>query len=192
LGSKATVSPFEVEQVVLLKSSSFLSQVPAATRKARLRNGAVLAGSLVLHAAILAALGWPIAAGFVDRSNDEDAIRVTLERSPLARRPAPEMAASPDRAASASPLRPRAPRLAPPSSVTPLGVAPVFNAGSDSQSSDQPEPRPRARRSTRRPARRPARQQSRLRQRRRRRPQSARTRALRRAAWRRRPQRAGL
>jgi hypothetical protein len=101
----------------------FVSQSKA--RKTRSRNGAVLAGSLLLHAVVLAALGWPVERRFLDRSNDEDAISVTLERSAVPHRPTEVRAASPDQASAASPLRPRAPRLAPPSSVTPLGVAPV-------------------------------------------------------------------
>ena len=96
-----------------------------ATRRTRLQNGAVLIGSVVLHAVILAALAWSTGARFPDRSNDEDAITVTLERSAVPRRAAPTIAASPDRAAAASPLQPRAPRRVAPSSVTPLGVAPV-------------------------------------------------------------------
>uniref|UniRef100_B0SUQ2 Uncharacterized protein n=1 Tax=Caulobacter sp. (strain K31) TaxID=366602 RepID=B0SUQ2_CAUSK len=94
-------------------------------RKTRSRNGAVLVGSLLLHAVILAALGWPVERRFLDRSNDEDAINVTLERSAVPRRPTEAAAASPDQASAASPLRPRAPRLVAPSSVTPLGVEPV-------------------------------------------------------------------
>ncbi len=90
-----------------------------------MRNGGVLALSLLLHAVILAALGWPVAARFLDRSSDEDAISVTLERELAARRPAPETVASPDRAAATSPIRPRAPRLVAPSWIRPLGVAPV-------------------------------------------------------------------
>ncbi|KQY29224.1 hypothetical protein ASD21_06735 [Caulobacter sp. Root1455] len=96
-----------------------------AARKTRLRNGAVFCGSLLLHAAILTALGWPVMTRFQDRSNDEDALSVTLERSVVPRRPAPETLASPDRAAAALPVQPRAPRLAPPSWVRPLGVGPV-------------------------------------------------------------------
>ena len=88
-----------------------------------------MAGSLLLHAAILAALGWPIATRFLDRSNDDDAIRVTLERSAAPRRPTPQTAAGPDAATAASPLQPRAPRLVAPASVTPLGVAPVPTPG---------------------------------------------------------------
>ena len=109
-------------------AASFLSSLFLARSlalKTRSRNGAVLVGSLLLHVVILAALGWPVERRFLDRSNDEDAIRVTLERSAVPRRPTETPAASLDRASAASPLRPRAPRLIAPSSVTPLGVAPV-------------------------------------------------------------------
>ena len=101
----------------------------AAARKTRLRNGAVLVGSLLLHAALLAVLGWPVERRFLDRSNDDDAIRVTLERSATPKWPTPQTVASPDAATAASPLRPRAPRLAAPASVSPLGVAPVPTPG---------------------------------------------------------------
>jgi len=101
----------------------FLS--PSTARKTRLRNGAVLCGSLVLHAVILAVLGWPAVARFPDRSNDEDAISVTLDRERVPRRPTPEVPVSPDRAAAASPVQPRAPRRVAPSWIQPLGVAPV-------------------------------------------------------------------
>ena len=94
-------------------------------RTTRLRNGAVVCGSLLLHAVILAALGWPVMVGFQDRSNDEDAITVTLERSVVPRRPTAEIAASPDRATAALPVRPRPPRLVAPPWAQPLGVAPV-------------------------------------------------------------------
>ena len=96
-----------------------------AARRTRLRNGAVLCGSLLLHAVILGALGWPVMVGFQDRSNDEDAITVTLERSVVPRRPTAETVASPDRATAALPVRPRAPRLVAPAWAQPLGVAPV-------------------------------------------------------------------
>jgi hypothetical protein len=107
----------------LLLSSLSLSQ--NAARRTRLRNGAVFCGSLLLHAVILAVLGWPVVARFQDRSNDEDAISVTLERELVPRRPAPETVASPDRADAALPVQPRAPRLVAPPWVRPLGVAPV-------------------------------------------------------------------
>jgi hypothetical protein len=91
--------------------------LPASTaRRTRFRNGAVFCGSLLLHAAVLAVLGWPVMTQFQDRSNDEDAITVTLERSVAPRRPAPEAVSSPDRATAALPVQPRAPRqIAPPS-----------------------------------------------------------------------------
>jgi hypothetical protein len=98
--------------------------VLSAARKTRVRNGAVLIGSLVLHAAIFAALGWPIGARFQDLSNDEDAITVTLERREIPRRATPQPETRAERSAAAAPLQPRAPRLAPPASVQPLGIAP--------------------------------------------------------------------
>lgn len=114
-----------------------------AARKTRLRNGAVLCVSLLLHAAVLVVLGWPVVARFQDRSNDEDAISVTLERSVVPRRPTPETMASPDRAAAASTLRPRAPRLAAPSWVQPLGLAPVPGPPAPGRgTADHPAPLP--------------------------------------------------
>lgn len=107
----------------MFQSSFPLSQATA--RRTRLRNGAVFCGSLLLHVAILTALGWPVMTRFQDRSNDENAIDVTLERSLVERRPTPETAASPDRATAALPVQPRTPRLAPPPAVRALGVAPV-------------------------------------------------------------------
>jgi len=103
-----------------------LPQSTAMARNTRVRNGAVLIGSVVLHAAILGMLGWQVGPRFLDRSTDADAITVILERSTVPRRAAPQVADRADRAAVAtSPLRPRAPRLVAPSSVTPLGVAPA-------------------------------------------------------------------
>jgi hypothetical protein len=96
----------------------------SAARRIRVRNGAVLAGSLVLHAAIFAALGWPIGARFLDLSNDEDAITVTLQRREVPQRATPQPATSVERQAAAAPLQPHAPRQAPPAFVQPLGVAP--------------------------------------------------------------------
>jgi len=107
----------------LFQSSLSLPSSPA--RRTRLRNSAVFCGSLLLHVVVLAVLGWPAVTRFQDRSNDEDAIRVTLERDLVPRRPTPETVASPDRAAAASPVQPRAPRRAAPSWIQPLGVAPV-------------------------------------------------------------------
>jgi len=108
------------------QSSSFLSH--AVARKTRLRNGGVLAGSLALHVMILFVLGWPAERRFLDRSTDEDALSVTLERSATPRRPTPQAAAT-NAATAASPLRPRASHLAAPASVTPLGVAPTPTPG---------------------------------------------------------------
>ncbi|MBO9711033.1 MAG: hypothetical protein J7521_22770 [Caulobacter sp.] len=93
------------------------------TRRNRIRNGVVLAGSVLLHAALLTVLAWPTAQRFLDLSNDEDAITVTLERRELAQRPSVQAAASPQ--AAAAPLQPRAPRLPPPAYVPTLGVAPA-------------------------------------------------------------------
>jgi hypothetical protein len=92
-------------------------------RNTRVKNGAVLAGSLALHAAILAALAWPAVERFQDRSNDEDAIRVTLERPETARRPVLEPGVAPERPSTASPPRTRASLRIPPPTATPLGVA---------------------------------------------------------------------
>jgi hypothetical protein len=115
-----------------------------ATRGTRSRNGAVLAGSLLLHAAILVALGWPVERRFLDFSTDEDAISVTLERNAPARPITPRTAASSEPLTAASSLRPRAARLAPPSSISPLGVAPIPAPGPPSArpSSLHPAPLP--------------------------------------------------
>lgn len=121
-----TVSPLAVANLFSpVLSSSFLPQIPATARKTRLRNGAVLCGSLALHAVILVVLGWPVVTRFQDRSSDEDAIRVTLERDLAPRRPTLEPVASAERAAAASPIQPRAPRRVAPSWIRPLGVAPA-------------------------------------------------------------------
>ena len=114
----------------------------AAARKTRLRNGAVLAGSLLLHAAILIALGWPVERRLLDRSNDDDALRVTLERSATPPRPTPQTPADPNPATAASPLRPRAPRLVAPAAVTPLGLAPVSTPGPQAGRSSALHPAP--------------------------------------------------
>jgi hypothetical protein len=113
-----------VANLVLVFLSS-LSLPQSKARRTRLRNGAVLCGSLLLHVAILMMLGWPVMTRFQDRSNDEDAISVTLERELVPRRATPEALASPDRATAALPVQPRAPRLVAPPWARPLGVAPV-------------------------------------------------------------------
>lgn len=100
-----------------------LSKTHPAAREARLKNSAVLAGSLMLHAVILVMLGWPVERSFLDLSNDDDAIRVTLERVAPRTIP-PRTTANPESVTAASPLRPREARFVAPVSVTPLGVAP--------------------------------------------------------------------
>jgi hypothetical protein len=105
------------------QTSSFLSQLTTKARKTRVRNGVVLAGSAALHVAVLTLLALPARQHFQDRSNDEDAIAVTLERSATPRRPTSETAERP--ASAASTLQPRAPRLVAPSWIAPLGMAPA-------------------------------------------------------------------
>lgn len=87
----------------------------------------VLAGSLLAHVALLGVLALPQAPVFLDRSNDEGAIRVTLEQ--LSQDPVPASLSSPLAslavAEDAPTVRPRAPRLTPPASVTPLGLGAV-------------------------------------------------------------------
>lgn len=115
----------------------------AAGRKTRLRNGAILAGSLALHALILAALAWPAVERFQDLSNDEDSIRVTLERRAPPPRPM-SPTTSPAASETVSPaLQPRSPRQTPPAWVAPLGVAPATApALADRPSATHPAPLP--------------------------------------------------
>ena len=80
-----------------------------------MKNGAVLVGSLLLHVAILAALAWPVAMPFPDRSNDDDALAVTLERPVTPPRPSPDQVPP-----QTSPLQPRPARSPPPASMAPL------------------------------------------------------------------------
>lgn len=110
-----------------------MSPAKVKTRASRSRNGAVLAGSLLLHAAILAALGWPLAVRFADRSNDEDAIDVTLER---AQRPARADA----RLVSTSPA-PRQPARSAtpaPSTAAPLPLAPTGSGATTGPPTSRP------------------------------------------------------
>lgn len=81
-----------------------------------------MAGSLTAHAVVLAFLALPHIEAFPDRSNDEDAITVTLERP---KRPTTQAEAAPAAAsiaAAPSTIQPRAPRMVFPSSVAPLVV----------------------------------------------------------------------
>lgn len=96
------------------------------------RRTAVVAGSLAAHAVVLAFLALPHIDAFPDRSNDEDALTVTLERPRRQTMQAAAPAAGPASAVTAlSTIQPRAPRLAVPSTVAPLQVgraAPVATA----------------------------------------------------------------
>lgn len=91
----------------------------------------MLAGSLAAHVALLGMLALPQAPVFPDRSNDEGALSVTLER--LSQDSGPASLASPLAAPAvaedAPTLRPRAPRLTPPAAIAPLGLAPVAGKG---------------------------------------------------------------
>ena len=78
-----------------------------------------LAAAVGLHAVVLAALAWPVAMPFPDRSNDDDALSITLERTILPLRPSPDQVAP-----QASSLRPRPARLTAPTAIAPL-VAPI-------------------------------------------------------------------
>ena len=91
--------------------------IPSKARRKRLKNGAVLAASLALHAALLTVLAWPVVTAFPDRSNDEDALAVTLEQRPRPPLAAPQPASAP---ADATPLQPRLARLVAPASVASL------------------------------------------------------------------------
>jgi hypothetical protein len=82
-----------------------------------------MAGSLAAHAVVLAFLALPHIEAFPDRSNDEDALTLTLERPKRQAPPAKASAAAPASAVAApSRIQPRAPRLAVPPTVAPLVV----------------------------------------------------------------------
>lgn len=86
-------------------------------RSNRLRRSAVLAGSIVAHGLLLALLAFPRIDAFPDRSNDEDALTVTLERIERTDEPRPDAAvarAAPDQ------IQPRTPRAVFRSLVAPL------------------------------------------------------------------------
>lgn len=85
----------------------------------------MLVAAVGLHAAVLAFLAWPVALRFPDRSTDEGAIDVTLERPRRA-----TGGASSSGPARLSP-RPRAPRQAPTAeavAVLPIAPAPTASA----------------------------------------------------------------
>jgi len=93
----------------------------------------VVAGSLAAHALVLAILALPQVSGFADRSDDEDALTVTLERQPRPR--APASSASRSIAGSQAlpvPARP-SPRLSTlpvPPGVATLPTRPAIGSGS--------------------------------------------------------------
>lgn len=74
------------------------------TDRGRLERGVILVAALGLHALALLLLARPVMLGFADRSTDEDAIEVTLDRS---RRPA--RAATRFDSMTPTPHRPAAP-----------------------------------------------------------------------------------
>jgi hypothetical protein len=99
----------------------------------------VLAGSITLHGVVLAFLALPRIAAFPDRSDDEDALTVTLERIETASR----TKASPAAASALGAVQPRLPRAVFRSAVAPLGLpgAPPATAAGPG-SADHPAPLP--------------------------------------------------
>jgi hypothetical protein len=90
-----------------------------------------VAVSLAAHAVVLAFLALPHIEAFEDRSNDEDALTVTLERPRPPEVQASAAARAPLAVAAPSTIRPRMPRMVFPSTVAPLQVgrpAPVGTA----------------------------------------------------------------
>jgi hypothetical protein len=85
----------------------------------RLERGAILVAAVGLHALVLLLLTRPVTLDFPDRSTDEDAIDVTLNRP---RRPARTVARS---EATAPTPAPHAPAKVAPSTVETLPLAPV-------------------------------------------------------------------
>jgi len=93
----------------------------------------VVAGSLAAHALVLAILALPQVSGFADRSDDEDALTVTLERppKPLARRVSPSVSVSgPEALPVPARPRPRLPALPVPPGVATLPTRPAIGTGS--------------------------------------------------------------
>lgn len=98
-----------------------------------------MAGSLAAHAVVLAFLALPHIEVFPDRSNDEDALTVTLERP---RRQTVQAEAAPAAAptvAAPSTIQPRAPRMVIPSSVAPLVVGRPATVGTAPHPAPLPE-----------------------------------------------------
>lgn len=98
-----------------------------------------MAGSLAAHAVVLAFLALPHIEVFPDRSNDEDALTITLERP---RRQTVKAEAAPAAAsvvAAPSTIQPRAPRMVIPSSVAPLVVGRPATVGTAPHPAPLPE-----------------------------------------------------
>jgi hypothetical protein len=125
-----------------------------------------VAGSLAAHAVVLAFLALPHIEVFPDRSNDEDALTVTLER-PKRETFHAEAPAAASIVAAPSMIQPRAPRMVIPSSVAPLVIGRPAAVGTAPHPAPLPEgPQGRSTRGS-------ARQRRRLRQRTGRRPEPA-------------------
>ena len=99
----------------------------------------MLAGSITVHGVVLAFLALPRIVAFPDRSDDEDALTVTLERVETASR----TKASPAAPGAPGAVQPRLPRAVFRSTVAPLGlpVAPPATAAGPG-SADHPAPLP--------------------------------------------------
>ncbi len=108
--------PFVTVELLLSQSRSLAT---AAARAKPMRRGAVLAVSLLAHAAVLTALAWPVIGSFPDRSNDEDTIDLVLQR--------PRRLGVATTGAGEPAPRPR-PALVAPVEADPFGLAPVATA----------------------------------------------------------------
>lgn len=109
---------------------------------ARLRPSsrtAIVVGSLAAHAVVLGLLALPHIEVFADRSDDEDALTVTLERPtrPIPRTASPSSA--PAAVTSPSAIQPRAPRMVFPSTVAPLAVGRLPTIGTAQHPAPLPE-----------------------------------------------------
>jgi hypothetical protein len=98
-----------------------------------------VAGSLAAHAVVLAFLALPYIEVFPDRSNDEDALTVTLERPRRLTVQAEAAPAAASVAAAPSTIQPRAPRMVIPSSVAPLVVGRPATVGTAPHPAPLPE-----------------------------------------------------
>lgn len=103
-----------------------------------LKRSAVLVGSIAAHGLVLALLAFPRIEAFPDRSNDDDALTVTLERIDRISEPRPDALAA---SAAPSQIQPRAPRAVFRSSVTPL-LVPGLPAAAPRGTAAYPAPLP--------------------------------------------------